>query len=78
MFWRAVWYKLPKCIFENSEIAWVIQGHFQNIQKSQGWFIPKIAQTKRDYWLITPNQQTLWIEANIFQQQSITSQQVGN
>ena len=43
MFGRAIWDKLPKCIFENSEIAWVKQGQFQDFQKSQGWFIPKIA-----------------------------------
>ena len=35
-----------KCIVENSEIAWVKQGQFQNFQKSRGWFIPKIARTK--------------------------------
>ena len=39
------WDKLPKCIFENSEIALVKQGQFQNFQKSRGWFIPNIAQT---------------------------------
>ena len=36
MFRRANWDKLPKCIFENFEIAWV----------KRRWFIPKIAQTK--------------------------------
>ena len=53
MFGRAICDKLPECIF-------------QNFQKSRRWFIPKIARTKRDYWLITPNQQTLRVETNIF------------
>ena len=47
MFGRAIWDKLPERIFEN-------------FQKLRGWFIPKIARTKRDYWLITPDQQTLY------------------
>ena len=46
MFGRAIWDKLLECIFENFEIATVIQGQFQNFQKSQGWFISKIVQTK--------------------------------
>ena len=46
MFGRAVWDKLSKCIVENSEIAWLKQGKSQNFQKSQRWFILKIAQTK--------------------------------
>ena len=46
MFRRAIWDKLPKCNVENSVIAWVKQGQFQNFQKSRGWFIPKIARTK--------------------------------
>ena len=66
MFARAIWDKFSKLIFKNFEIAWVKRGQYQNFQKSQGWFIPKIARTKRDYWLITPNQQTLCIETNIF------------
>ena len=66
MFGRAIWDKLPKCIFENSETALVKRVQFQNFQKSRGWFIPKIARTKCDYWLITSSQQTRWIETNIF------------
>ena len=46
MFGRAIWDKLPECIFENFEFAWVKRVQFQNFQKSRGWFIPKIAQTK--------------------------------
>ena len=45
MFGRTIWDKLPKCIFQNSEIAQLKQ-QFQNFQKSQGWFVPKIARTK--------------------------------
>ena len=32
--------------FESFEIPWVKQGQFQIFQKSQGWFIPKIAWNK--------------------------------
>ena len=46
MFGRVIWDKLLKYIVENSEIAWVKQGQFQNFQKSRGWFIPNIAWTK--------------------------------
>ena len=31
-----------------------------------------------DYWLITPNQQTLCIETYIFQQRAISNQRAGN
>ena len=47
MFESAIWYKLPQCIFENFVFARVKRGQFQNVQKSRGWFIPKIARTKR-------------------------------
>ena len=43
-----------------------------------GWFIPKITWTKRNYSLITPNQETLCIETNIFQQRAITNQWLSN
>ena len=46
MFGREIWDKLLECIFENFEIAQVKRGQFQNFQKSRGWFIPKITQTK--------------------------------
>ena len=46
MFGRAIWYKLPECIFGNFETVRVKRGQFQNFQKSWGWFIPKIARTK--------------------------------
>ena len=35
VFWRAIWDKLRKCIFENYEIAQVKRGQFQNFQKSR-------------------------------------------
>ena len=43
---RAIWDKLPECIFENFEMAQVKRGQFQNFQKSRGGFILKIARTK--------------------------------
>ena len=33
---RAIWDKLPKCIFEHFEIARVKRGQFQDFQKSRG------------------------------------------
>ena len=36
MFGRVIWDKLPKCIFENFEIARVKQEQFENFQKSRG------------------------------------------
>ena len=45
-FGRAIWDKLPKCIFENIKVARAKQGRFQNYQKPRGSFIPKITQTK--------------------------------
>ena len=35
MFGRAIWDKLPECIFENFGIARVKQGKFENFQKSR-------------------------------------------
>ena len=65
MFRNAIWDKLPKCIFDNFEIARVKQGQFQNIQKSQE--LPKNHPNQTcDHWSITPNQPTLCIETNIF------------
>ena len=40
---RAIWDRLPECIFGNSEIVRVKRGQFQNFQKSRGWFIPQIS-----------------------------------
>ena len=47
MLGRAIWDKLPKCIFENFEIARVKRGQFQIFQKSRRLFIPKVAQNMR-------------------------------
>ena len=43
MFGRAIWVKLPECIFENFEITRVKQGQFKNFQT---YIIRKIARTK--------------------------------
>ena len=62
MFDRAVWDKLPECIFENFEIARVNRGKkITSVIYSQN-----CPNQTCDYWLITPNQQTLCIETNIF------------
>ena len=39
MFERAIWDKLPECIFENFEITPVKQVQFQKCQKSRWWNI---------------------------------------
>ena len=62
MFGRAIWDKLPECIFEK----------FQKIH----YPINHSNQTC-GYCLIIPNQQRICIETNIFQQQAITNQQAG-
>ena len=36
MIGRAIWNKLPECIFKNFEIAQVKRGQFQDFQKSRG------------------------------------------
>ena len=65
MFGREIWDQLPESIFENFEIARVKRGQFQIFQKSR--FHPKNCPNQTcDYWLITPNQQTVHIETNIF------------
>ena len=46
MFGRAISGKLLELIFENFEIARGKRRQFQNFQKSRGWFIQKIEQTK--------------------------------
>ena len=57
MFERAVWVKLPECIFQNFEIARVKRGQFQ-ISKITRVIYPKNRWSQAcDYWLITPNQQ---------------------
>ena len=67
MFGRAIWDKLPEFIFENFEITRRKREQFQNFQKSRGCFFPKHRPNQTcDYWLITPIQETLCIETNIF------------
>ena len=36
MFGRAIWDKLPECIFENFEIVRVKRGQFQNFKYHEG------------------------------------------
>ena len=63
MFGRVIWDKLPKFIFVNFGIARVKRGqlkiffenHESDLSKSR-------ANQTCDYWLITPNQQTLYID----------------
>ena len=65
MFGRAIWDKLPKCIVENFEIAWVKQGQLQNFKKITSMIYSKSCLNQLcDYWLNTPKQQTLWSETN--------------
>ena len=74
MFGRVIWDKLPKFIFVNFGIARVKRGqlkiffenHESDLSKSR-------ANQTCDYWLITPNQQTLYIETNI-DERGITKQ----
>ena len=58
---RAIWDKLPECIFENFEIARVKREQFPIFQKSRRWIIPKIAGNKHmvnKQTLITPKKTT--------------------
>ena len=50
MFGRAIWDKFPKCVFENSEIAWVEQGQFQNFKNHEGDLSEKLL--KPNTWLL--------------------------
>ena len=64
MLGRAILNKLPECIFENFEIARVKRGHFQVFRSHE---YPKNCPKQTcAYWLITPNQQKLFIENDIF------------
>ena len=54
MFGRAIWDKLPECIFESFQESW-------------GWFMPKNFPNQTcGYWLIASNEKTLWIGTNIY------------
>ena len=53
--------------------------HFWKFSKIKRVIYPKNRPNQTcDDWLITPNQQTLCSEANIFQQWAITNQRAGN
>ena len=58
MLGRAIWDKLCECIFENFKIV---------LAKLARMIYPKNRPKQTcDYWLITLNQQNLFIETNIF------------
>ena len=61
MLRRAIWDKLPECIFENFETARKkkMPNHERDLSR-------KLSEPKCGYWLITPNLKTLCIEINIF------------
>ena len=61
MFGRAIWDKLRESNSKFSKITTVIYPQNRPNQTC-------------DYWLITPNQQTLCIETNIILQRAITNQ----
>ena len=46
MFGREVWDKLPECIFENFETAWVKREQFQILSKIMKVIYPKISRIK--------------------------------
>ena len=46
MFGKAIWDKLPECIFENFETARVNREQFQNFQNSRGRLIQKSPEPK--------------------------------
>ena len=71
IFGRAIWNKLPECIFENFEIS-----NFSKIARMI--YLKNRPNQACDYWFITPKQQTLYIEINIFKQRAIINQQTGN
>ena len=67
MFGRAIWDKLPQCIFENFEIARLKRGAISKFLKIARMIYSQNCMNQTcDYWLITPKQQTLCIETNIF------------
>ena len=76
MFGRAIWNKLSDYIFENFEFGINCPSKTRAISKfsKNGSLIyPNYRPNKTcSYWLITPNQQTLCIETNIFYQREIT------
>ena len=71
IFGRAIRNKLPECIFENFKIS-----NFSKI--ASVIYFKNRPNQPCDYWFITPKQQTLCIETNIFKQWTIASQWAGN
>ena len=45
MLGRAIWDKLPECIFEKFEIARVKWGQFQNFRSHEGDLSQKLSET---------------------------------
>ena len=67
MFARAIWYKLPECIFKNSKIAQKKTRAISKFSKIARVTYPKNCPNQTcGYWLITPIQQILCTETNIF------------
>ena len=68
MFGIAIWDKIPKCIFENFEIAWVNvkEGNFKIFKNQEGDLSPKSHEP--NMWLLINHTKprTLCIETNIF------------
>ena len=64
---RAIWDKLPECIFENLGAAPVKTRVISKFSKIRRAIYPKNCPNQAcDYWLIIQSQQTLFIEASIF------------
>lgn len=66
MFGRAIWGKFPWSIFENFDTDLAKRGQFQKLKNHEGDLSPNFLKQTGDYWLVTSNQQALWIGANAF------------
>ena len=62
MFGRAIWDKLPECIFENAGV----KRNFKIFKNHEGNLSQKSPEPTCGYWSITPHQQTFCIETKIF------------
>ena len=58
MFGRVIWGKLPECIFENF--------NFEILKNREGDLFQNRSNEKCGYWFITPKQEILCTETNIF------------
>ena len=72
MFGSAIWDKLPECVFEHFESAQVTIAISKFLKITLLIYPKNCLNQICDYWLITPNQQTISIETNILQQWEIT------